>query len=184
VVVGRSWRTLRGWPDRPTQEAALSDLTYPEVGATDGELPGGYHHLRASRVIGHGSAAFEAAASALLSWQMHARAGVQKISGPDVATVGRDVAFRWLLLRFECRVVSVIDDPRRRGFTYGTLARHPERGEERFVVELDPSTQVVTATITAFSKPSGWLARAGGGVARLVQARMTQRYLRALGHPC
>lgn len=161
-------------------EAALSDLTYPEVGATASELPAGYHHIRASRMIGHGRDAFETASTALLSWRMHQRAGVRKVSGPDVAVEGRDVAFRWLLLRFECRVVSVVDELECRGFTYGTLARHPECGEERFVVELDPQTQAVTATITAFSKPSGWIVRAGGPLPRLVQAHMTQRYLRAL----
>jgi uncharacterized protein (UPF0548 family) len=158
----------------------MSELTYPEVGATAGELPAGYHHVRASRVVGRGQDAFDAAASDLLSWRMHERAGVRKVSGPDVATVGGDVAFRWLALRFECRVVSVIDEPNRRGFTYGTLARHPECGEERFVVEIHPESQDVTATITAFSKPSGWLVRLGGPVPRLVQAHMTRRYLAAL----
>ncbi|MFC5678439.1 DUF1990 domain-containing protein [Aeromicrobium endophyticum] len=158
----------------------MSELTYPEVGATAGALPAGYHHVRASRLVGRGRDAFEAAASDLLSWRTHEHAGVRKVSGPDVATVGRDVAFRWLTLRFECRVVSVIDEPDRRGFAYGTLARHPECGEERFVVEIDPLTQEVTATITAFSKPSGWLARAGGPVARVVQAHMTRRYLASL----
>lgn len=158
----------------------MSDLTYPEVGATAGELPAGYHHVRASRTIGHGRAAFDTASDVLLSWRMHQRAGARKVSGPDVAVEGRDVTFRWLLLRFECRVVSVVDEPGCRGFTYGTLHRHPECGEERFVVELDPQTQAVTATITAFSKPSTWIVRAGGPVPRLVQAHMTQRYLRAL----
>lgn len=156
------------------------DLTYPEVGATAGALPDGYHHMRASRMVGQGRAAFDTAAELLLTWQMHQRAGVRKISGPDVAVEGGDVAFRWLRLRFECRVVSVIDEPLRRGFTYGTLPRHPECGEERFVVELDPQTQEVTATITAFSRPASWIVRAGGPVSRVVQAHMTQRYLRAL----
>ncbi|MCD9198310.1 DUF1990 domain-containing protein [Aeromicrobium wangtongii] len=158
----------------------MSHLTYPEVGATAGDLPGGYHHIRASRVIGQGQAALSNAAAALLSWQMHERAGVRKISGPAGAVEGCDLAFRWLGLRFECRVVSVFDEPDRRGFTYGTLPRHPECGEEQFVVELDPQTQAVTATITAFSKPSSWIVRAGGPVPRIVQAHMTQRYLRAL----
>ena len=158
----------------------MSDYTYPEVGATAGDLPDGYHHVRESRVIGAGRDVFESASTALLSWQMHERAGVRKLSGPEVATVGEDVAFRWLVLRFECRVVSVLDEPDRRGFTYGTLPKHPECGEERFVVEIDPETQHVTATITAFSKPSGWMVRAGGPAPRLVQAWMTRRYLTAL----
>lgn len=158
----------------------MPDLTYPEVGATSGRLPGGYHHVRESRVVGRGRPAFTAAAEVLMSWQMHRRAGVRRLSGPDVATAGEDVAFRWLVLRFECRVVSVLDEPGRRGFTYGTLPKHPECGEEQFVVELDPVTQDVTATITAFSKPSGWIVRAGRPVPRLVQAFMTRRYLAAL----
>jgi uncharacterized protein (UPF0548 family) len=158
----------------------MSDFTYPEVGATAGDLPAGYHHVRASRLIGRGRSDFDTASTALLSWQMHERAGVRKLSGPDVATAGHDVAFRWLVVRFECRVVSVLDEPDRRGFTYGTLAKHPERGEERFVVEIDPRTQAVTATIIAFSKPSSWAVRAGGPVPRTVQAFMTRRYLRSL----
>lgn len=158
----------------------MSDFTYPEVGATAGDLPAGYHHVRQSRAVGNDREAFEAAATALLTWRMHEGAGVRKLAGPDFATAGSDVSFRWLVLRFECRVVSVLDEPDRRGFTYGTLAKHPECGEERFVVEIDPRTQVVTATITAFSKPSGWLVRAGGPVPRRVQAFMTRRYLDAL----
>lgn len=158
----------------------MPELTYPEVGATAGDLPSGYHHVRESRVVGRGRHDFDAASAAVLSWQMHERAGVKRLSGPDRAVVGRDVTFRWLVLRFECRVVSVLDERDRRGFTYGTLARHPERGEERFVVEIDPATEVVTATITAFSKPSGWLVRLGGPVPRVVQAFMTRRYLTAL----
>lgn len=158
----------------------MTELTYPDVGATTGELPRGYHHVRESRVVGRGRDAFTAASHALLSWQMHAGAGVRRISGPEAAVAGEDVAFRWLALRFECRVVSVIDEANRRGFTYGTLARHPECGEERFVVEIHPESQDVTATITAFSKPSGWLVRLGGPVPRLVQAHMTRRYLAAL----
>lgn len=156
------------------------DLTYPEVGATAGDLPDGYHHVRASHMIGQGRAAFDTASAVLLSWQMHQRAGVRKVSGPDVAVEGRDVTLRWLLLGFECRVISVVDEPLCRGFTYGTLPRHPECGEERFVVGLDPQTQAVTATIIAFSRPSSWIVRAGGPVPRFVQAHMTQRYLRAL----
>lgn len=158
----------------------MSELTYPEVGATAGTLPDGYHHVRASRQLGRGPDVFDAASTALLSWQMHERAGVKRLAGPDVAAPGRDVAFRWLALRFECRIVSVLDEEHRRGFTYGTLEHHPERGEERFVVELDPRTHVVTATITAFSKPSGWVLRAGGPLPRLVQAFMTRRYLASL----
>ena len=159
----------------------MSELTYPEVGATGGELPAGYHHVRLARQLGHGRSTFETASADLLLWRMHERSGVHRVAGPNRVVVDRDVAFRWLGLRFECRVVSITDEPNRRGFTYGTLARHPERGEERFMIDHDPATDEVTATIIAFSRPSSWLIRAGGPVPRLVQARMTRRYLASLG---
>lgn len=114
-----------------------SDPTYPEVGATDGALPSGYHHIREHREIGRGRATFEVASATLLSWEMHERSGVHQVSGSAEATAGDEVALRWFWMRFECRVISVVDEPNRRGFTYGTLARHPECGEERFMVEYD-----------------------------------------------
>ena len=82
-------------------------------------------------------------------------------------------------LRAPVRVTYVVDEPDRRGYAYGTLVGHPEQGEEAFVVERD-ETGAVFLAITAFSRPATLLARAGGPVARLVQRRVTQRYLRAL----
>ncbi len=158
----------------------MSDLTYPEVGATAGELPAGYRHLRKVRDLGAGRPVFEAASRALLTWQMHERAGVRLVSGPARAVEGADVSFRWWGIPIECRVVDVVDEPDRQGFAYGTLARHPERGEERFVVSIDPETGSVLATITAFSRPSGPLARLAGPAGRFAQDRMTQRYLDSL----
>lgn len=155
------------------------DLTYPEVGATaDAELPAGYHHVRESRQLG--VVDLDEVATLLLTWQMHRRAGVRRTGGSDHATEGADVVFGFLGQRIPCRVISVVDDDDRRGFTYGTLPGHPECGEERFIVERDPATGMVTATITAFSKPGGWRTRVIGPVGRIVQARMTQRYLDAL----
>ncbi len=72
-----------------------------------------------------------------------------------------------------------MDEPRRRGFAYGTLPGHPESGEEAFIVEQHDDDSV-TFTITAFSRPATWLARLGGPLGRAVQDRVTARYLRAL----
>lgn len=162
-------------------DSTSSDLTYPEVGATDGALPPGYHHVREHRHIGRGRTTFEAACATLMSWEMHERAGVHQVSGPPEAADGDVVAFRWLWMWFECRVISVVAEADRRGFTYGTLARHPECGEEQFLVEYDEAAELVTARITAFSKPANRLIWAVGPLARRVQAHMTQRYLEALG---
>ena len=157
-----------------------AELTYPEVGATAGRLPDGYHHVHESAVIGNGPEDLDVAANTLLTWDMNRRCGVRVLTAPSRAEVGRDVEMRWLGQKIRCRVVEVVDEPHRQGFTYGTLPGHPERGEERFIVSLEPQSGEVTATITAFSRPATWTARAAGPIGRLVQGWMTRRYLRAL----
>jgi uncharacterized protein (UPF0548 family) len=84
--------------------------------------------------------------------------------------------------RIPARVVYVVDEPGRRGFAYGTLPGHPERGEEAFVVErmADGSVWLV---IRAFSRPAGPLIWLGYPIARLLQSVYTARYRRALAGP-
>ncbi|MEU4428068.1 DUF1990 domain-containing protein [Actinoplanes sp. NPDC024001] len=160
-------------------------FTYPEVGATrDAPLPAGYRHVRRDVVIGAGEAVFERAAAALLSWRMHRAAGLTVAPGsaPE-ATPGALVVLRLgrgpLSLRIPCRVVYRLEQPRLRGFAYGTLPGHPERGEEAFAVHLTDSGRV-RFRITAFSRPATLLARAGGPVTVLVQELATNRYVSAL----
>ncbi len=78
-----------------------------------------------------------------------------------------------------CRVVAVVDEARRRGFSYGTLPGHPESGEEQFVLEQRDDGRI-DFTITAFSRPATLLARLAGPAGRAGQRLMTQRYLDAL----
>lgn len=82
-------------------------------------------------------------------------------------------------VKIPCRVVSVIDEANRQGFSYGTLPGHPECGEELFVVERRPDG-TLEFVVTAFSRPASLMARAGGPVTRWAQRTMTDRYLRAL----
>ena len=84
-----------------------------------------------------------------------------------------------LRLRAPCRVVYVVEEPRRGGFAYGTLAGHPESGEEAFIVE-HHRTDAVSFTVTAFSRPAMRLARVAGPLGAIVQRQMTSRYLRTL----
>jgi uncharacterized protein (UPF0548 family) len=84
-----------------------------------------------------------------------------------------------VVVRAPVRVVYVVDEPRRRGFAYGTLPGHPECGEESFVVELGDD-DAVTFEITAFSRPASRLARAAGPAGRAVQRWVTRRYVKAL----
>lgn len=172
----------------PTQLRALLDrqahssLTYSEVGATrDHDLPTGYVHDR--HHIDLGSGAFERAAAGLRAWQAHLGAGVDVYpegaplaTGTDVIVVARAGPLRALA---PCRVVYVIDEPDRCGFAYGTLAGHPERGEEAFIVER-VAGEAATFSIIVFSRPAELAARVGGPVARRIQRRVTHAYLEAL----
>lgn len=161
----------------------MPELTYTEVGATGGELPAGYRHLRVERVIGHGRAAFERAADALMTGEVQRRAGARIALTPSPAEIGSEVRMRLrvgpLAFRAPARVVWAERTSERCGFAYGTLPGHPERGEERFELELRPAGAVVFR-ITAFSRPGRWFTRLGAPLARLVQTRMTRRYLAAL----
>ncbi|MDX6395811.1 MAG: hypothetical protein QOJ73_6874 [Streptosporangiaceae bacterium] len=160
-------------------------LTYSEVGLTAGVLPPGYHHQRRTAAIGSGPDAFAGAASALLSWQVHLRAGLRVCPSSARAEPGAVLILGLgagpLRVTAPCRVVYAVDEPGRRGFGYGTLPGHPECGEEAFIIERH-ADDTVSFTITAFSRPARRLAKAAGPVGRAVQRRTTTRYLRALGH--
>jgi uncharacterized protein (UPF0548 family) len=159
-------------------------LTYPEVGQTgSADLPPGYHHVRRARAIGTGERAFNAAADAVLRWQVQARAGLRVQASSKVVTPGVLSTVRLGIGPFgvnaPCRVVYVVDEPRRKGFGYGTLPGHPESGEESFVVEWQADDSVVLHVV-AFSRPATALSRLAGPAARLAQEHVTRRYLRAL----
>ena len=75
----------------------------------------------------------------------------------------------------------MIDEPNRIGFAYGTMAGHPESGEESFIVDKREDDSV-WLSIRAFSRPSTWKYRLVWPFLRLQQNRFTKRYLKAL-HP-
>ena len=157
-------------------------LTYAEVGATAGALPEGYRRLRVSRTIGVGRDVFTRAAAALLDWQVQKRSGARVLAAGGV-TEGTEALLRFgpgrLSVAAPVQVVSVVDEPRRRGFAYGTLPGHPVSGEEAFAVELRADDAVVL-TVTAFSRPAWRAVRIAGPVAGLGQRLMAERYLRSL----
>ncbi|WP_307844658.1 DUF1990 family protein [Actinotalea solisilvae] len=166
---------------RPPRDLAALPLTYAEVGASlAGPLPAGYHHTRASAVVGHGRAVLERHADAVLRFEMHRRAGLLVDARAPRAAVGVDVEVALplgpLRVRALDRVVAVVDEPDRRGFAYGTLAGHPEQGEEAFVVTID-GDDVVRLEIRAFWRSVRWYSRLGGPVTVAVQRAITRRYL-------
>jgi uncharacterized protein (UPF0548 family) len=83
----------------------------------------------------------------------------------------------WLLM--PARVVYVVEDSVTRngqqidrfGFAYGTLPDHPERGEERFLVEWNRDDDSVHYDLLAVSQPQHWLARLAYPYTRWQQLR-------------
>src|SRR4029453_8721379 len=120
------------------KRAGTLNYSYPEVGATRGELPQGYaiDHNRVQ--LGRGAETFRKAISALRSWQMFNLGWVRVHDDSAPIVVGSTVAVVVHHLGFSSinasRIVYVIDEERRFGFAYGTLTDHAERGEERFSV--------------------------------------------------
>ncbi|MDX6255236.1 MAG: hypothetical protein QOJ11_1570 [Frankiales bacterium] len=159
------------------------DVTYAEVGATCSEvLPTGYDHVRTATLIGRGARNFRTAGEALMTWQVQRRSGL-KVRGSERVALGEVV---WmgavagpLKAGFRCKVVSVTDEERRKGFAYGTLPGHPESGEEAFLL-LWREDDFVELQIVAFSRPARWWSKVAGPAGRLVQRWMTGRYLKAL----
>ncbi|MFI1018501.1 DUF1990 family protein [Streptomyces sp. NPDC020965] len=166
---------VRPAPVRPT-------LTYPEVGATRlGPLPDGYHHLHHTARIGRGREVFEAAGTAVLTWQVHRGSGVRlRTTAPGAAPGARvevSAGLGPVRIGAPCEVVWTTDESHRAGFAYGTLAGHPERGEESFVVDFRDDGSV-WFTVMAFSRPARWYTRLAGPLVPLAQ----RAYARRLGH--
>lgn len=162
----------------------MNPLTYPEAGATRlGPLPDGYHHLHHRTRIGHGRTDFETAGAAITEFRMHRVSGARVRASAPRAEPGASVrvALGAGPFRFTapCLVVWAEYGPERIGFGYGTLARHPERGEESFVAELaDDGT--VFFTVMAFSRPARWYTRLAGPLVPVVQRWYARRLGRTL----
>jgi uncharacterized protein (UPF0548 family) len=105
-------------------------------------------------------------------------------SGDPLIRPGDTAFLKWMLwpAKIPARVVYVIDEPDRKGFAYGTLPGHPERGEEAFVVERR-ADESVWLVIRAFSRPANAFFWASYPALRLMQAIFTARYERALAGP-
>jgi uncharacterized protein (UPF0548 family) len=157
----------------------VDDLTYSEVGATLAPaLPGGYHHLDVRRRVGP-DAAFDALGDAILGWGLQRGAGLRVPAEPvsEGSSVTLRLGLRLGLVRIPVRIVRVLEEPDRRGFVYGTLAGHPETGEEAFLVERDDLGTWIH--IRAFSRPGTWWSRLGSPVTSVMQRHYTERYVRA-----
>lgn len=146
-------------------------------------MPKGYRQARHQLHLGHGAKLFARGVEALDTWQPQLRTGIT-LTPSDVRpepgqTVVQCIRTGPLWALATCRIVYRVDRPDRAGFAYGSLAVHPVRGEEAFLIERDP-TGVVRARIVVFSKPNHWLVRLSAPVGWFVQRRRAKAYLAAI----
>jgi uncharacterized protein (UPF0548 family) len=117
--------------------------------------PRGFRASEHRSVIGSGRADFERQAARVLRWEVKTRAGFRvSREGGEPVVAGEVSTISFGPVRENVRVVRVVDEPRRRGFAYGTLPRHPLRGEEAFLVE-HRDDGAVELVVRAFSRPNG-----------------------------
>lgn len=161
-------------------------LTYAPHGASldlaPGTVPVGFRIFRHEAVIGAGRERWASAAAEVLEWGMQRASGI-RVNTPRVV-VGDDVTLTIPLwgvvpVTAHTRVLTVVDEPERRGFVYGTLPGHPERGEEAFLVTIDDDG-TVRAMVQGFSRPAPGIWMLAAPALRLVQSIYTRKYVRAL----
>lgn len=180
---------------RPTEQriraiiASQQDkkFSYTEVGDSRGQLPSGFTVVHSRAELGRGSAQFALAWKALQQWKMFDFPGVCLCwpttpiqPGNLVAVLIKHFGFWSLNL---CRIVYVIDEDssiRRFGFAYGTLAEHAEQGEERFTVEWDRASDLVSYDILSFSRPGNWKTLVAYPLARWLQKHFVDNSLIAM----
>jgi uncharacterized protein (UPF0548 family) len=164
--------------DKFLADAAHSNFSYAEVGATLDTVPTSYTVDHNRVLLGKGEPNMHRAALAIRDWKMFDLGWVRVYPAAPAIREGENVAViaRWFNLYFvnACRIVDTIHEHspiQRFGFIYGTLHDHAARGEERFLVEYDRHTDEVWYDVLAFSQPNQLPARIGYPFARRLQKR-------------
>jgi uncharacterized protein (UPF0548 family) len=143
--------------------------------------PGGQVRLEVVAELGADDRAFDRVGDALLSWRLHRAArmvvATDRASVSAGATIVDAAPFGPVAVVVPCRIVEVVDEPRRRGFVYSALPGHPLVGEEQFTVERGADDRVLFR-IRSHSRPVGAPALAPPA-ARAAQRFVNRRYLAA-----
>lgn len=162
---------------------AQKSFSYAEIGGTQTPFPTAYDHDHNRVQIGEGQADFMLAKRLIMEWKMFALPWVRLYSGDQSIEEGKTVSVLFRLFGLwwfnSCRIVYTIDTPTRFGFAYGTLEGHVEKGEERFMVEIEEDGKV-WYSITAFSRPNIWVTKIAYPIARMFQKRFVQDSFRAM----
>ena len=160
------------------EDQSQHQFSYSHIGLSMNGSPAGFNVDHNRIVIGSGESDFERAKATIRSWEMFNFPWARLFwpstpieAGRTVAIVVKHVGFYSLNA---CRIVYTIDESDRFGFAYGTLPEHAETGEERFTVEFDRNSGVVTYDLFAFSKPNQVLAKLGYPLSRYLQKRFAR----------
>ena len=157
-------------------------VTYAEVGASAYlPLPHGYDHMRYRTRLPDGC--FETAVEFVQTFAVHRAAGIGMLTSAPRAIKGERVTVSLgigrLRVQAPCQVVAVFDTKDWRGWAYGTLPGHPERGEEAFLVAR-AKDGAVWFEVRAFSRPARWFTRLGEPLIPLGQRAYAWNLARAL----
>jgi uncharacterized protein (UPF0548 family) len=141
-------------------------------------LPAGFVHDRSCVEIGRGAPAFAAAREAFMEWRQFDLGWVAVVDPTSAIAEGQLVGIEahtaglWSLN--VCRILETIDTANRFGFLYATTAAHVELGLERFVIDFDPTTKIVSYCIEAASRPRHPLVWLAYPFARAMQHRFVR----------
>jgi len=170
-------------PSRARIEAFLREsrelpLSYGPVGIARGGAARGFCRDETHVVLGRGEDVFERAWGELEAWRQFDFGWVELFASGPPTTPGTIVGVLIRHLGFWSlnggRILYTLEDDERsmvRGYAYGTLTNHAERGEEIFRVSMDRATGEVTYSILAVSRPRSLLAWCGYPIARALQRR-------------
>lgn len=159
----------------------INDLSYPERGASQDDVaPQGYRSTRIRECVGRGRPAFESLSQGIRSWKLQEGAGLRVQADTPEVSFGTRVVLGFGIGPFRlpapCRVVRLLEEETRSGFAYGTLAGHPETGEESFLAVLEDDGAVYFE-LNAVSRHSNWFYGLGAPLVEAAQRRATGRYV-------
>ena len=186
-IAGVRWGRLEpAEGSRLLDAARAADVTYDHVGSTlaPADWPERTPRVR-RRTLGAGAQVFAAAVDRLRTWVPQRALGALVHPHDAVLEEGATILVELRLgpvsVVVPDRIVTLVDEPRRFGFAYGTLPGHAETGEESFLVErADDEAGTVTATVTVDAAMGTWAARLATPAVVTIQRVAVDRYLKAL----
>ncbi len=153
-------------------------------GLLDRPTPAGFERKVWRREVGHGN--FDAAAEAIRQWHGHEAAGISRLPTRPPIAVGETLAVAIpvgpISVSATSRIVDVVDEPDRFGFTYSTMPHHVVDGEESFIVSRHPDG-TVDIVVTAVWRSATLANAVCPPITRFLQNRAINQYLDGIAAP-